>query len=101
MTESGCDSWVGIKGDCRWGSTLLAASYVAQVVVLTKFSDSPIITETKLRTNLIIAIECMACEKILFTMPLPRFGAEFGQGRSRGKYFGTHASFFSGSWNTL
>ena len=41
-----------------------SASYVAQVVVLTKFSDSLINIETKLRAGLIIAIECMACEEI-------------------------------------
>lgn len=71
MTRSGCDSWVGVKGDCRWGSTLLAASYVAQVVVLTKFSDSLIIIETKLRASLIIAIECMAWEKNCSPCPFP------------------------------
>lgn len=45
------------------GFHFVAASYVAQVVVLTKFSNSLIIIETKLRAGVIIAIECMACER--------------------------------------
>jgi hypothetical protein len=58
LFSSGCDSWVGGVPLCC--SKLL---YVAQVVVLPKFSDSLIIMETKLRASLIIAIECMACEE--------------------------------------